>query len=399
MPSGTVRFNAISGNESYSFGMGSHPDVLVIGGGVIGLTSAYCLAKAGLTVEVIEQGEIGREASWAGAGILPPGQPTKARLPIDRLRAESTSQFADFSAQLREETGIDNGYSRCGGIELVDDDDLPKVIAPWTDEDIAYEILTKETLSAIESNVVLPPGMTAIHLPDFAQVRNPWHLRALKAACEQLGVKLHEKTPFIGWGLIRNRVVTAQTADAARRSAGVYLLTGGAWSGPLLRPLGIRPPVRPLQGQIVLYPPFRGVLTRILMLGKRYLVPRPSDGRILVGSTEDDVGFIKTPTPEGIEELCQFARALIPELRPIPIETCWAGLRPATPDGLPYLGVVPGYPNVFAAVGHHRAGIQLSLATAQVMTALIRREAPPVPVESFRLDREPNFSQRPAFRS
>src|SRR5262245_63690420 len=104
--------------------MAKHPDVAIVGGGIIGLTCAYFLAKAGFTVSVYDRGELGKEASWAGAGIIPPGNQVGAVTPIDRLRAIGSVRFQSFSEELRESTGIDNGYLRCGGSEFLTDDDL-----------------------------------------------------------------------------------------------------------------------------------------------------------------------------------------------------------------------------------------------------------------------------------
>src|SRR5438045_232015 len=103
--------------------MADHPDVLILGGGVIGLTAAYFLAREGVRVEVVDRGDFGQEASWAGAGILPPGNPGAARTSFDQLRAHSTALFPTLSAELRERTGVDNGYLRCGGLEFVAESD------------------------------------------------------------------------------------------------------------------------------------------------------------------------------------------------------------------------------------------------------------------------------------
>src|SRR5262245_63642589 len=103
--------------------MAKHPDVAVVGGGIIALTCAYCLAREGLSVEVFDRGDFGKEASWAGAGIIPPGNPAGAATPIDKLRAIGSMRYPGFSAELRELTGIDNGYLRCGGIEFLGEDD------------------------------------------------------------------------------------------------------------------------------------------------------------------------------------------------------------------------------------------------------------------------------------
>jgi glycine oxidase len=124
----------------------------------------------------------------------------------------------------------------------------------------------------------------------------------------------------------------------------------------------------------------------VLLWGSRYLVPRP-DGRVLVGSTEEDVGFEKRTTAAAIAELLLLASHLVPGLASAHVERCWAGLRPGSPDGLPFLGAVPGFDNLFVAAGHFRAGIQLSPATALVMKELLLGQAPTLPMEPFRLDR------------
>ncbi len=219
-----------------------------------------------------------------------------------------------------------------------------------------------------------------MYLPDFAQVRNPWHLRALIAACKRVGVTLRPHTPF---------------GPADLRPDRRYLLAAGAWAGEFLPAL----PVHPVRGQIVLFRCERPPFTRIVMHGKRYLVPRP-DGRVLVGSTEEpEAGFVKANTPEGVEELKRFAFDLCPELRDAEVEATWAGLRPGSPDGLPFIGPVPGLRNVVAAVGHFRAGVQLSIGTALLVREMMGGPPASIPREAFRLDRPTEVGARMAFRS
>ncbi len=364
---------ALPSLPAYNTRMANHPDVTVIGGGIIGLTAAYFLAKGGRRVEVLDRQDLGREASWAGAGILPPGNPARAATPADRLRAESVSRFAEFSAELRAVTGIDNGYVRCGGIEILGEADAD-VLGMWEEEGIVFRSLRERPLAErAEHNL----------LPDFAQVRNPWHLRALVAACERAGVALRPHTPF---------------GPADLRPDRRYLLAAGAWAGEFLRPLGFDLPVTPVRGQIVLFRCERPPVPHIVMHGKRYLVPRP-DGRVLVGSTEEpEAGFEKANTLEGVEGLKRFAFALCPELRAAEVEKTWAGLRPGSPDGLPFIGPMPALPNVVAAVGHFRAGVQLSIGTALMVRELFGGPPAGIPHDAFRLDRTPE-KVRPAFRS
>ena len=127
--------------------MAKHPDVAIIGGGIIGLTCAYFLAKEGVSVAVFDRGELGKEASWAGAGIIPPGNTAGAATPIDALRAIGSMRFQGFSEELRERTGIDNGYTRCGGIEFLDTSDLG-VLGLWTWEPSARRFPAASTVAA-----------------------------------------------------------------------------------------------------------------------------------------------------------------------------------------------------------------------------------------------------------
>jgi glycine oxidase len=367
----------------YNNSMSQHPDVLILGGGVIGLSVAYSLARDKVRVEVVDKGDLGQEASWAGAGILPPGDPARARTPFDRLRALSAAAFPVLSQELRERTGIDNGYLRCGGLELLagpeDPDDQE-----WRGDGIRCEELSASDLLRLEPN--LAPGFAkAFHLPDMAQLRNPRHVKALVAGSASLGVGLRPGCPVVGVERQGGRVTAVNTA-CGRLTAGRYLIAAGAWSDALLAEVGWRPGIRPVRGQIALLNPGVPLFRRVLMLGKRYLVPRP-DGRVLAGATEEDVGFDKRTTAGAIRDLLDLAIALVPALAAAPLERSWAGLRPRSPDGLPFLGAVPGIENLYVAAGHFRAGIQLSPGTATVMTELMLGRTPTIPLDAFRLDR------------
>jgi glycine oxidase len=374
--------------------MPTHPDVLILGGGVIGLTTAYFLARDGVRVEVVDKGEFGQEASWAGAGILPPGNPVRAETPYDQLRAHSAALYPGLSAELRERTSIDNGYLRCGGLDFDADDAAAE--AAWRHEGITFEKLGRKELARLEPALAERPG-SAYHLPEMAQLRNPRHVKALLAGCAALGVCLRPGCLVHGLERRGGRIASARSATGLIR-ADKYLVASGAWTSSLLEPLGCHPGIQPVRGQIALLrtpaPSFR----RILLWGKCYLVPRP-DGRVLVGATEENAGFDKCTTAGAIGDLLVFAVRLVPGLASAPLERCWAGLRPGSPDGWPFLGAVPGCDNLFVAAGHFRAGIQLSPATGLVMKELLQGQPLTVSLEPFRLDRTPEPPQRVAFRS
>lgn len=357
-------------------------DIAIVGGGVIGLTAAYYLSREGLRVGLLDRQRFGQEASWAGAGILPPGNMETAVSPIDRLRALSVSRFPRLSEELREITGIDNGFIRSGGLEFPDCDSEAD---EWRGVGVNVEELSEVEARRLEPGLASGLGR-ALFLPGLAQLRNPRHLKALHAACRASHrVQVIPDNPV--HRLIRkNGHIESLETPSGVVHADRFLIAAGAWSAPLLEPLGLRLDIRPVRGQIVLLqcpaPPFQ----RVLLQGSRYLVPR-DDGRVLVGSTMEYVGYENHTTAAGVRELLQFACALAPALSQAPVERAWAGLRPGSPDDLPYIGVVPGFDNLFVASGHFRAGIQLSPGTAILLKELILGQPLSVAADAFRVDR------------
>jgi glycine oxidase len=362
--------------------MAQHPDILILGGGVIGLTTAYFLCSEGVRVTVVDQGPIAKASSWAGAGIIPSADPARAQSPLDELRGLSCRLWPRFSAQLRERTGIDNGFIVCGGVELADPehpDDKPPT-TEWHSEGCAWEPLDRRGIEHFDPEIA--PGFSSgAWLPTIAQVRNPWHLRALQAACVAVGVQLLPQWPIEQLSLIGEKVVGGE-GPRGRISAAQTLITAGAWSARLLEQVGCHLDIRPIRGQIALLQTDRVGIRPMVLQGKRYLVPR-TDGRILIGSTEEDVGFEPTPTAGGIAGLLEFATRLAPSLRGAKLETCWAGLRPGTLQGGPYLGRVPHCENLFLGSGHFRSGLHLSLASARLLAQLMTGQVPMMAMEAF----------------
>jgi glycine oxidase len=331
----------------------------------------------------MDRGDLGRAASWAGAGILPPADPERAHSPFERLRAHSIRLYPGLSHELRERTGLDNGYRVCGGIEVPDPDE-PVPSHEWHGEGVTVREVSGAELRAIEPGLA-PEFVRGLHIPDMAQVRNPRHLRALIAACELLHVKMMTNCRAVGFLTKPGRVVDV-IAENGPMKAGRYLIASGAWTDELLAPLGWHPGVHPVRGQIALLNDGTETPRPLILCGKRYLVPR-GDGLVLVGATEEDAGYDARPTAEGVGGLIAFAVRLMPGLGRAAIERCWAGLRPGSPDGLPYLGSVPGFDNLFVASGHFRSGLQLSPASGLAMAQLLLGRKPFVSLEAFRLDR------------
>ncbi len=377
-------------------------DVLILGGGVIGLSLAYELAGRGLTVRVLDRAAPGQEASWAGAGILPPAGEHDDN-PLEQLAALSGKLHRQWSEQLRAEVGIDNGYRVCGGLYVARSPaqaaSLAETAAVWKRVGIDAQLLGESDLAHYEPALMSAPSapsaapphapsqraLAAIRLSAEAQIRNPWHLRALIAACSARGVNI-EAGAAVERLVVRQGLVAHVETALGRRHAQRYVLTAGSWTASLAHSLGLRLALRPVRGQMVLLATPCPVLRHIVNDGSRYLVPR-GDGRLLVGSTEEDVGFDKRNTAAGVESLLQLARELAPILNDATLERCWAGLRPCPADGKPYIGGVPEVENAFVAAGHFRGGLTLSTGTAHVLARHLCGELPAVGLEPFALDR------------
>ncbi len=375
-------------------------DVVIIGGGVIGLSIAYVLAREGVHATIVDRQEVGRAASWAGAGMIPPYTERLATNPTLELRSWSALLYPEWSAQLQEETGIDNGFRRTGGVDVAatlhEDDELRSMAGRWRHEQVVYERLAPGDFHRVEP-ALNPNLMVAYWLPDRAQIRNPRHIQALQVALRQRGAEIVPHAGVTGFQRTGNRVDQVITT-AGVISCGTVVVAAGAWSAGILSTLELELPTPPLKGQIVLLQSNRPLIRRIVEHGRMYLVPR-DDNRVLIGATEESAGFDEQTTVEGSADLLAEAYALCPILREAEVERSWAGLRPGSIDSRPYLGRAPNWSNLIVATGHKRAGIQLAPASAEVVADLVLGRPPRVDLDPFRVGREPSFTNEPAFRS
>lgn len=365
--------------------MNPTPDILIIGGGVIGLTTAYHLAQQGVSVTVVDRQEIGREASWAGAGMLPPGHMIQSAVPEVRLRSYSHSLWDELSAALKDRTGIDNGYRRCGAVEVgLSSAESSVQVEAWRAEGLQTVELDR---TGLERHVpdLHEDFRSGVFLPEFGQARNPRHLKALAAACHSLGVDIVEHAEHLHLATSRESVVQA-VLPTRTFTADRICITAGSWSSQLLQPLSVSLPVQPVRGQIVLLKTSRLPFSCVIEQGRRYIVPR-ADGLVLVGSTEEHTGFEKKTTAEGVSGLLKFASALVPELGAAEVVRCWAGLRPGSPDELPFLGRVPEFENLFVGAGHFRSGLQMSAGTGRLLADLLLDHDPAIDLSGLTMAR------------
>lgn len=375
-------------------------DVAIVGGGVIGLSIAYALAKRGVLATLLDSGELGKAASWAGAGIVSPPSERMLNDPAVALRSLSAGLHAKWHKQLLEETGIDNGYRLSGGVDVAltaeEDDALRASAGRWRVQGIAFERLEPGDFSRVEPSLNQALRV-AYFLPDRAQIRNPRHIKALIAACRKRGVTLRPGLGAEGFETAGDRVSAVLTAEGPL-TCGRLVVAAGPWSAALLAGLGIDAPTPPIKGQIVLLRADGPRPHRVVEHGHRYLVPR-DDGRVLIGATEEDAGFDTGSTPLAVRDLITEALFLCPSLAGAEVERFWAGLRPGSFDGRPYLGQSPGFANLFIATGHRRTGLQLSTGTAEVVADLLLDQAPRLDLTPFRPGREPGGPADETFRS
>lgn len=347
--------------------------VILIGAGVIGLMTARELARAGVKVTLLERGTAAREASWAGGGIVSPLYPWRHGEAVTRLALWSQSSYIQLSQELLQETGVDPEL-RQKGILMVDVYDQSEALQ-WGDDHFRPLVQVDADFVHEKEPRVNPAFRSAIWMPDVASIRNPRLGRALRISAEQNpNIELIEHCEVNGFLTEQARVVGV-TSSRGEFRADATVVTSGAWSGSLLQSLGLRLPVEPVRGQMMVFKAPEGLIDRIVMLNGRYLIPR-GDGRILAGSTLEHVGFDKQTTEDARQSLYESALTILPDLAQYPVEHHWAGLRPGSPEGIPYIGPVPERPGLYLNCGHYRNGLVLAPASTRLFSDLFLERTP-----------------------
>lgn len=342
-------------------------DCLVIGGGLLGLMSARFLAESGVAVAILEQGRIGSESSWAGGGILSPLEPWSQPDRISAVVAWSQAYYPGLAERLLAETGIDVEWHKCG-LLMAGMEPTPDIDAWCKRYHCHLDVLDEGDTQSLQPGI--RPGLGgALYFPDIAQVRNPRLCRALHRSLEINKVPVFEHTPVTGLAVESGRVVGIVSGEK-RFSAGKVVVSAGAWSAGLLESTGLHLPVEPVSGQMLLLKTAPGSVRTIVMHGNRYLIPR-RDGLVLVGSTLEKTGFRKETTASVRKALESFASQLLPGLAAAPVVKQWAGLRPGSPDGVPFIAEHPSVSGLFLNTGHFRNGVVMAPGSARLLVDIL----------------------------
>ena len=359
--------------------MSSTTDITIIGAGISGLLTAREFCQAGATVTLFDQQQVGKESSWAGGGILLPLYPWRQSPAITQLTLQSLKLYPQLSQQLINNTHI-NPELINSGLLIPKNPDIESAVTWCKQYHFDYQAADNQHFEGFNTRLENP-----LWLPAIQQARNPRLLKGLKQELLQSGVQFIEGSQLTALRTQQREIYQIIT------SSGNYpvkqlILTTGAWSGKLSEQLFPQNPleIKPVKGQMCVFDVPIGLLKPMILDGDKYLIPR-ADGKILVGSTIENQGFDKQTTDDARHQLQAFATNLLPELKNCPIIHHWAGLRPATQQGIPYIAYHPDFDNLSINAGHFRNGLAMGPASAQLLFELITRKSTTLDATPYQL--------------
>lgn len=350
------------------------------------MLTALHLRAEGLTVTIVEKSVLGRESSWAGGGILSPLYPWRYPNCVKQLAHWSQERYPTFFDDLFYLTKIDPEYIRNGFLilDMFESHEIEQVTAWAETYQVQLEQLDKKMLSKIEPE--LSGYNSALWFPDIGQVRNPRLMKALRKAMEVRGIEVKEHHSVTKIRATQHKICGIDT-DHGSFDADYVIITAGAWTTELLTDLGAQLQIEPIRGQMIMFETQPGLISRIILTNNHYIIPR-RDGHVLVGSTIENTGFQKFTTLAALEDLKYLAFSLIPRLTDYTVIHQWAGLRPGSPSGIPYIGQHPEIKGLFINAGHFRNGIVLGLASARLLTELLLQRDPIIDPSPYQLNAE-----------
>jgi len=356
-------------------------NILILGGGIIGLSIARQLARKGETCTLIDVGAPGQEASASAGGMVAPQMEAHQPGPLLELGLASRKLWTNFAAQLEEETRMPVELRRFGALRIALEPSQAeelKQTAQWQQAlGLPFELLDGNEARILEPNLS-PAVLTALHFPEDIQVDPPAVMRALLAAALNAGVDIQRKK--VQGILERHGRVVGALVEGRCMEADQVIVATGAWSASLSGlPLPAQT-VYPCRGQLVDVDCTRPLFRHFIMATGAYAIPK-TDGRVTLGSTMENVGFDKSNTVRGIAHIMSMAQSYCPKLSTAAFLRCWSGLRPATTDGLPVLSKTPQ--GLILAIGHFRNGIAAAPMTAQLVAELVYEKIPSLDIRPF----------------
>jgi glycine oxidase len=359
-------------------------EVIVIGGGIIGMLTARELHNAGVDVLVIERGPLGGESSWAGGGIISPLYPWRYSRSVNQLAEISKTIYPGLAQQLQDESGVDCELITSGLLftSLEEQQQAENWAREWSVE--LQTVTDAQHIHEIEPQVSTAIE-TGLWLPDIMQIRNPKLVKAMKGSFDAVGIKYLEHTPVDGL-VIEAGVIKGVNTASDTFTADKVIIASGAWSSGFIK--GERNvAVEPVKGQMIMFRGEPGLIRRMVLSSGHYIIPR-KDGRVLAGSTLERTGFDKTVTDVATVELRRAALEIIPALGDMEIERQWAGLRPGTEQGIPYICMHPEIDGLYINAGHYRNGVVLGAASVRLMAEMVLGQKPSIDPSPYALDAE-----------
>ncbi|WP_180161543.1 glycine oxidase ThiO [Acinetobacter sp. YH12040] len=352
-------------------------NIAIIGAGISGLLSALELVERGCTVTIFDQQRTGSAASWAGGGILSPMYPWRYPNEVNALARYGKQSYQKWNEKLKPMTGIDFEIHETGML-IFDEDDFEiglDYACLHQDPMQQAEYLQSEQIEQINPHISARFAH-GIYFSQLANIRNPRLLQSLTAYLQQHpNVIIHEHCPVTDLNTQQQRLVSIRTADGQQHFADQYVLATGAWSAKWSKHLEIEIPVQPVQGQMLLFKTPQNWLPTMCMNKVMYLIPR-QDGHVVCGSSMRQCGFDTQTTDATLQHIQESCFDMVPELANFPIVKSWAGLRPSSPEGIPYIGQMPNFDNLWANFGHFRNGLCMGPASAQLLAELMTGETP-----------------------
>ncbi|MDT8861715.1 glycine oxidase ThiO [Alkalihalobacillus sp. MEB130] len=363
--------------------------VLILGGGVIGLATAFELSRRNYDVTVLEKTSCGGQASGAAAGMLAPYSEI-GEDPDDffKLCLDSLRMYKTWQADVKAISKLDFEYTESGSLHAVyhDADVLAlETRQSWQSEwGAETELISGERLWDMEPTLS-KDIKAAMYYPEESHVFAPDYVKALEAACRRNGVKIHEHLEAVEVVDFKQSI-TVRAKEGKEFTGERLIVCSGAWSNELEDVFGIRIPVYPIRGQICAYDVPVDQVKHIVYTSQGYLVPK-GNGTLVNGASEDIAGFKTDVTDKGIQRLTNWNKQVFPFLADMNPFHTWAGLRPATQDGFPLIGKLEGASQVVFATGHYRNGILLSPITAVAVADLLDEKEAYAPLASCKPER------------